>query len=336
MKAINMAGLAALAATASVFAGVPSYQTTASMNYYDLSAKPIPGNTAIIGERDINYLTLTGEPFGFYQLHGVDNIGRTPRGNGPSNHNIRRWDGGVFLLPFEPLVGQLDVNGQAKVQMPYRLVQAQQSFTLVATVDNGTPTPSQLTTDVMTFRSKSGFIEMGMAAGSLAHSRGCLMGLDIPGQRLWIGNIEYAFNAKTDLANFTSMDQLVVGKTWLNVNGRYDNAGGFIANEVGLEDMEPYTRLEGRVQGKGESGLIIMNVSAFISPETLIFDHDTGATMTFADVDLFMPVEIWIDTNDTMYPHIVKMSINTPIEAEPEPEPETENESEDPPPSYCG
>lgn len=336
MKSIRTAGFVALAATTVAFAGVPAFETTVSMNFYDLSPNPVPGNAAIMGERDINYLTVTGEPFGFYELNTVGSIGSAQSG-GSTNQGFGQWNvNSGFLLPFDPILGQLDGNGQAQVQMPYRYIRAQNSFTLVATIDNGTKTPSQLATDVVTVRSKSGFLELQMAAGSLAHSRGCLMGMDIAGQRIWIGNIEYALDLKTEFANFTSLDELIVGQTWLNVNGRFDGAGGFVANEVGLEDMEPFTRLEGRVQGIGASGLIIMNVSAFISPETIIIDHDTGAARTFADVDLFMPVEIWIDTNSTMYPHIVKMSINTPIEPEPEPEPEVENESEDPPPSYCG
>lgn len=336
MKAIRMAGLAVLAATTGALAGVPKYETSASMNFYAMTDTPIPGNTAIMGERDINYLTLTGQPFGFYQLHGVDTIGTGVQGKPIMRNGYSQWNGGTYLVPFDAILGQLDINGQAQIQMPNRLVQAQDSFTLVATIENGSETPTQLTTDVVTVRSKSGFIEMNMPAGSLAHARGCLMGMDIPGQRIWIGNIEYALDPKTEFANFNSLDQLVVGQTWLNVNGRYDNNGRFIANEVGLEDMEPFTRLEGRVQGKGLSGLVIMDVSAFISPETIIFDHKTGTARTFADVDLFMPVEIWIDTNNTMYPHIVMMAINTPIEPEDEPEPEDEDESEDPPPSYCG
>lgn len=336
MNALRTAGLVALASTTAAFAGAPTFKTAVSMNFYDLAANPTPGHTVIMGERDINYLTVTGEPFGTYQLQTVGNLGAGFM-NGTPIPGLGPW--GVrnrLVLPVDPIVGLLDETGRAQIQLPSRYIRAGNSFSLVATVDNGSATPSQLAANAVTVRSKSGFIMLQPGAGSLAHARGCLMGMDIAAQRIWIGNIEYALDGKTEFANFNSLDELVVGKTWLNVNGRYGAAGQFIANEVGLEDMEPFTRLEGRVQGKGASGLIIMNVSAFVSPDTVIFDHDTGAGRTFDDVQPFMPVEIWIDTNNTMYPHIVQMSIDTPIEPEPEPEPEVENENEDPPPSYCG
>ncbi|MCA9290101.1 MAG: hypothetical protein KDA25_03170 [Phycisphaerales bacterium] len=325
MRTIMLSGLATGLLAGALVASGAGPSVAWSINLYDAGATPdsfgpAPNARRIMGERDPNFFVIDGPANGSFTVSAssID----IPHGDPTRAHAV-----------FPPVSGTFDGSGHAEIRIPPWWVAEGDQFTLRAHVDGGS---SGVPIGVDVVRTMSSFIALGMPVGSLANARGCLMGMT--NDSIFIGNIEYAVTAKTELGNLDDLSELVVGQSWLVVTGRFMAGGGFEATEINLENLEQYTRLEGRVQGIGPSGLALMNVSVYVSPNTQYYDYATGEPRTFEDVGGGMPIEVFIDTHGTMYPEAVEIALNVPIEPEPEPEPEREPEQEFelPPPPYCG